>query len=1178
MIRITPTHGIGKRLYSRAGSKHVSTTETQGAGRQEQLRADFEALYIQHFDRLYDFCLRTVADPEAARDAVQETFARAWQERQRGVEIVYPKAWLFRVARNVCIDEIRRRKGSAASGLAGEEAMFAVPDAERQVNPETATVDGELRGLVWSAARGLGARDYSLLDMHLRQELSIEEIAGALGAKPGAVYTMLSRMRDAVESAVGAEVLRRSGECETLAGLVRGRELDRKLRSEIDAHVRSCATCSERRQTLVSPAAIFAGFAPVAAPDGLRESILRSGQLFAKGRGAGRLAGGSRGRLFVLAATAVGAVAVVAVVLAIRSGSADAGAVNSGYVLLGGSYVEPPYSVETRDGEVRLNGQTVWRQEAPPVQNTTATGTPGDARAAVDAAGVWLSEHRGKNETWVSDGLAGELKRYIQGLPPVASVEDDGFTLTVTDRDGESAELAYRSMVPVAGDTRQRAESEARRLMTALKAGDVVLISAGVMMDVPAGTSMGFLGMIAGSLGLTSRDAQAERLARILPPAITEDLVAVGSPEAALRRRLPGLVAQEPPVPQQETTAPVLAGPTNGRAAFDLTAFPDGHVPGSDNAIFWLVLDETSTALEPVRTAVSLHEYRQITFDRNWVFGNARKLQASQFVWALAHAGVFYISAHGSPTGIEIDRYWCEKPSVFCPGGSVEEALAELRKTVPAEVTEVPASAFSPARTRTREIGSVERSLNGGLGDVEFPKSWGIWINPHEIELVSREAMKQGAARNILLELSACSSIDLAPHFLTADDVVAGAETLIIAGQGWREDDMADFNTQFWPRMSGVLGQGSKRWVEAAFNDTPKTKYARHGSGLTMLSPVVTAETPDRGATIPVGVEIPVTVRFATKMDRRFADAQINLTVVEGDCKPEKTDFERWLDDRTLTFHIIARKEGTMLVRVKGAAESGENFVRLDGNSATDGAPSGVGANTDDFAWRLNCRNGVQEAPGQAVSPTPSSTVPPGNASASATASRSATADAATPSDGIQRPTQPPGGTSGSTTTPGSSSATPTDTTPAVTPSPTEATSTTPPPPTATTPAPPLVTGPYAGSVTVPPGGDPAGHSCCVKPSSAWDVRQVRDTSTNVITITLSGVLPGISLSSSISGTGAAFTATSTGVVAGFANVSVTFSGSVTPQTGIQGTLVVGGNGALPQGKSITFSVNMAKQ
>lgn len=117
---------------------------------------------------------------------------------------------------------------------------------------------------------------------------------------------------------------------------------------------------------------------------------------------------------------------------------------------------------------------------------------------------------------------------------------------------------------------------------------------------------------------------------------------------------------------------------------------------------------------------------------------------------------------------------------------------------------------------------------------------------------------------------------------------------------------------------------------------------------------------------------------------------------------------------------------------------------------------------------------------------------------------------------------------------------------------------------------PPLVSGTYGGtpSVVVHP------HDCCFHVSNNWYVLQTRDTTTQVITLRLRGMLaeyPTMEIATNIPGTGAHFTASDMEMVAGF-NTLVSFSGELT-YDGLFGTLTVGGDHALPGGPDEDVSV-----
>ncbi|MBM7782605.1 sigma-70 family RNA polymerase sigma factor [Arthrobacter tumbae] len=71
---------------------------------------DVHQAFAEHARAIYGFALNSVRDAAMAEDCVQETFVRAWRSRgsyssSRGSE----RSWLFAIARNVVVDEIRAR-------------------------------------------------------------------------------------------------------------------------------------------------------------------------------------------------------------------------------------------------------------------------------------------------------------------------------------------------------------------------------------------------------------------------------------------------------------------------------------------------------------------------------------------------------------------------------------------------------------------------------------------------------------------------------------------------------------------------------------------------------------------------------------------------------------------------------------------------------------------------------------------------------------------------------------------------------------------------------------------------------------------------------------------------------------------------------------------------------------
>lgn len=246
----------------------------------------FGELYERYFDGAYDFTMRIVRDPDVAADVVQGTFTRAWETLQADEPPRRFKAWLYTVARNRAIDQIRDRRRNVSlleDDAAGEDDRPRTPsaaliDADRLGNPADAARDTEVAEIVWTAASSLTPDEYSLLDMHLRQDLTAEEIAAELDIKTGTLYTRLSRLRDSVEDSLAAELLKRRGrpDCPELDALISEfaeDTIDRDARRRILRHAERCEVCGENRRRFVTAAELLPALVPIPAETGLKGEL-----------------------------------------------------------------------------------------------------------------------------------------------------------------------------------------------------------------------------------------------------------------------------------------------------------------------------------------------------------------------------------------------------------------------------------------------------------------------------------------------------------------------------------------------------------------------------------------------------------------------------------------------------------------------------------------------------------------------------------------------------------------------------------------------------------------------------------------------------------------------------------------------------------------------------------------
>ncbi len=143
-------------------------------------------------------------DPDDTYDltlAAWEKAQRAWERRP--VVAVEVKPWLFRIARNACVDELRRRQLIRWESIEpvrerGDDDGHPSPAAllrSDDYDPEREALRGERMSLVRQALRQLPKRYRTCLLLREGEGLSCEEIGQQLGLSSGAVRTTLCRAR-----------------------------------------------------------------------------------------------------------------------------------------------------------------------------------------------------------------------------------------------------------------------------------------------------------------------------------------------------------------------------------------------------------------------------------------------------------------------------------------------------------------------------------------------------------------------------------------------------------------------------------------------------------------------------------------------------------------------------------------------------------------------------------------------------------------------------------------------------------------------------------------------------------------------------------------------------------------------------------------------------------------------
>jgi RNA polymerase sigma-70 factor (ECF subfamily) len=174
---------------------HDLDDEQCAALAQQGQRGAFTALVRRYQDRIYRFLLRLTHSPDDARELTQETFLHAYQALPRWTPQARLSTWLFRIARNLAFDWLRRGKRVEFVPLnEDEDAHCPDPAPGPDAVLETAQ---RYQGLEAALAR-LPAEHREILLLREIEEMSYEDIAAVLDLNLGTVKSRLARARAAL--------------------------------------------------------------------------------------------------------------------------------------------------------------------------------------------------------------------------------------------------------------------------------------------------------------------------------------------------------------------------------------------------------------------------------------------------------------------------------------------------------------------------------------------------------------------------------------------------------------------------------------------------------------------------------------------------------------------------------------------------------------------------------------------------------------------------------------------------------------------------------------------------------------------------------------------------------------------------------------------------------------------
>jgi RNA polymerase sigma factor (sigma-70 family) len=184
-----------RRVMDRPLNRSVGVGTVMEISTSEPMTARFDALYRETASDVFAYVMTLLRDRTAAEDVTSAAFERAYRRQagfdpQRGTQ----RAWLFGIARNAALDELRSRKRTAALLTDPED-----PDGRRDDGPEDEAA--LRRAAVAAALAQLDPRERELIALKFHAGLDNAEIAKVLNisvANAGTrVHRAVTRLRKA---------------------------------------------------------------------------------------------------------------------------------------------------------------------------------------------------------------------------------------------------------------------------------------------------------------------------------------------------------------------------------------------------------------------------------------------------------------------------------------------------------------------------------------------------------------------------------------------------------------------------------------------------------------------------------------------------------------------------------------------------------------------------------------------------------------------------------------------------------------------------------------------------------------------------------------------------------------------------------------------------------------------
>ena len=186
------------------GPLRADATVTPSRAAVPSREAAFNHLFEDFADPIFNYVLRMVGDRDRAADIAQDTFIKAYRKLDTLTDDASVRSWIYRIATNTAIDEMRRRRFVVRPNT-DDDGRPAFEIADRSADPEAQVMSSTLDERIQRALLRLRPNYRQCLVLSDLEDMSAHQIGEVMEMSYGAVRTLLCRARDEMRKALAAE-------------------------------------------------------------------------------------------------------------------------------------------------------------------------------------------------------------------------------------------------------------------------------------------------------------------------------------------------------------------------------------------------------------------------------------------------------------------------------------------------------------------------------------------------------------------------------------------------------------------------------------------------------------------------------------------------------------------------------------------------------------------------------------------------------------------------------------------------------------------------------------------------------------------------------------------------------------------------------------------------------------